>query len=64
MYLWTAEIANDSQGYRVIGTGKKGTFQIDPNMARRYPAVFHVRLFGINANGKVYSADRTYQLTQ
>ncbi|HET9318668.1 MAG TPA: DUF5060 domain-containing protein [Bryobacteraceae bacterium] len=64
MYLWTAEIADDSQGYRVIGTGEKGTFQIDPNMARRYPAVFHVRLFGINANGKVYSADRTYQLTQ
>jgi hypothetical protein len=33
-------------------------------MAKEYPAVFHVRLFGLNANGKVYSQDRTYQLTQ
>jgi hypothetical protein len=64
LYLWTADIADESQGYRVIGTGEKGVFQILPNMARHFPAVFHVRLFGINANGKVYSADRTYQLTQ
>jgi hypothetical protein len=48
----------------VIGTGEKGVFQIPPNMAKEYPAVFHVRLFGLNANGKVYSQDRTYQLTQ
>jgi hypothetical protein len=33
-------------------------------MTHHFPAVFHVRLFGINANGKVYSADRTFQLTQ
>jgi len=64
LYLWTADIADESQGYRVIGTGEKGVLQILPNMARNFPAVFHVRLFGINANGKVYSADRTYQLTQ
>jgi hypothetical protein len=64
MYLWTGEIANELQGYRVIGTGEKGVFQIPPNMAKEYPAVFHVRLFGLNANGKVYSQDRTYQLTQ
>jgi hypothetical protein len=64
LYLWTADIATESQGYRVIGTGEKGVFQIPPNLARHFPAVFHVRLFGINANGKVYSADRTYQLTQ
>ena len=64
LYLWTADIADESQGYRVIGSGEKGLFQILPNMARHFPAVFHVRLFGMNANGKVYSADRTYQLTQ
>jgi hypothetical protein len=64
LYLWTADIADESQGYRVIGTGEKGFFQIPANMAHRFPAVFHVRLFGMNANGKVYSADRTYQLTQ
>ena len=64
MYLWTGEIADELQGYRVIGTGEKGSFQIPANMAKHYPAVFHVRLFGMNANGKVYSVDRTYQLTQ
>lgn len=64
LYLWTADIATESQGYRIIGTGEKGVFQIPSNLARHFPAVFHVRLFGINANGKVYSADRTYQLTQ
>ena len=64
MYLWTADIADESQGYRVIGTAEKGTFHIPANMTRHYPAVFHVRLFGMNANGKVYSLDRTYQLTQ
>ena len=53
-----------NKGYRVVGTGDKGNFQIPANMAKRYPAVFHLRLFGMNANGKVYSADRTYQLTQ
>jgi hypothetical protein len=64
LYLWTGEIANELQGYRVVGTGDKGNFQISANMAKHYPAVFHLRLFGMNANGKVYSADRTYQLTQ
>jgi len=64
LYLWTGEIANELQGYRVVGTGDKGNFQIPANMAKHYPAVFHLRLFGMNANGKVYSADRTYQLTQ
>jgi hypothetical protein len=64
LYLWTADIATESQGYRVIGTGEKGIFHIPANMARHFPAVFHVRLFGMNANGKVYSVDRTYQLTE
>ncbi len=63
LYLWTADIAAESQGYRVIGTGEKGVFQIPANLTSHYPAVFHVRLFGMNAIGKVYSVDRTYQLT-
>ena len=64
MCLWTGEIADELQGYHVIGTGEKGTFQIPANMAQHYPAALHVRLFGMNANGKVYSLDRTYQLTK
>ena len=64
MYFWTGDVAVEPDGYRVIGNGDKGTFQLLPNLARHYPAVFHVRLFGMNGNGKVYSLDRTYQLTQ
>jgi hypothetical protein len=64
LYLWTADIAAESQGYRVIGTGRKGILQIPANLTHNFPAVFHVRVFGMNAVGKVYSVDRTYQLTQ
>lgn len=64
MYLWTGDVADASQGYRVIGTGEKGKFQIPANIAHHFPAVFHVRLFGMNANGKVYSLDHTYQLAR
>jgi hypothetical protein len=30
MWLWTGEVATEGQGYRVLGTGPKGTFQIPP----------------------------------
>ena len=64
MWLWTGEATADGQGYRVIGTGEKGTLQISPGMAVNYPAVLNLRLYGMNANGKVYSVDMTYQLNK
>jgi hypothetical protein len=64
MWLWTGEATADSQGYRVIGTGEKGTLQIPPHIAMTYPAVMDLRLYGMNANGKVYSVDKTYQLNK
>ena len=39
MYLWTAEVAVDGQGFRVIGTGAPGTFVIPPSVAKNFPAV-------------------------
>lgn len=62
MWLWTGEATADGQGYRVIGTGEKGTLRIPPHTALHYPAVLGLRLYGMNANGKVYSVDKTYQL--
>jgi hypothetical protein len=47
-----------------LGTGSKGAFRIPPEIAKNFPAVLHVRLAGMNANGKAYTLDRTYQLTQ
>jgi hypothetical protein len=62
MWLWTGEATVDGQGYRVIGTGEKGTVGFPPHIAINYPAVMDLRLYGMNANGKVYSVDKTYQL--
>lgn len=64
MYLWTGDVARDNQGFRVLGTGGKGTLMMPEGIARNLPAVLHIRLLGMNANGKVYSTDRTYQLTK
>jgi Domain of unknown function (DUF5060)/Protein of unknown function (DUF4038) len=62
MWLWTGDATVDGEGYRVLGTGQKGTLVFQPHIAINYPAVMDLRLYGINANGKVYSVDKTYQL--
>ena len=62
MYLWTAEVAADGFGYRVVATGRQGTFVIPGNLARNYPAVLNLRLAGMNARGKVYFVDRVFRL--
>ena len=64
MWLWTGEVAADRQGYRVLGTGQKGIMQPLSGMAKIYPAVLHLRLYGMNANGKVYALDKAYQLNK
>lgn len=64
MWLWTGDATADGQGYRVVGTGEKGTLQIPPGIALNYPAVMDLRLYGMNANGKVYSLDKTYTLNK
>jgi hypothetical protein len=63
-WLWTGEVARDAQGYRLLGSGQKGTFRIPPGIVKQTPAVLHLRLYGMNALGKVYQIDRTYQVTQ
>ncbi|HET8547820.1 MAG TPA: DUF5060 domain-containing protein [Bryobacteraceae bacterium] len=64
MYLWTGEVSVEGQGYRILGTGPEGTLRLPRNLARRYPAILNLRLYGMNANGKVYALDRIYHLTQ
>ncbi len=62
MYLWTGEVAADGQGFRVLGTGAKGTMSISPTIASNFPAVLSIRITALNANGKAYSMDKVYQL--
>ena len=64
LYLWTVEATNDQQGYRVLGTTQKGEFTIPRSLARTYPAVLNLRVYGINANGKVYALDRVLRATE
>ena len=64
MWLWTGEVAADGQGYRVLGTGQKGSFTPSPLLAKNFPAVMNIRLFAMNANGKVYALDRALQLNR
>jgi len=64
MYLWTGEVATDGQGYRVLGTGPAGTLKIPHDIATHYPAVLQLRVAAMNANGKVYLADKIVQLTK
>ncbi len=64
MYLWTGEVATDGQGYRVLGTGPAGTLKIPRDIATHYPAVLQLRVAAMNANGKVYIADKIVQLTK
>lgn len=63
-YVWTGEVSADGESYRVLGTGPQGSLQIPSNIARRFPALLHIRVTAMNANGKIYIADRNYDLTQ
>lgn len=64
MYLWTGEVVADGQGFRVLATGNNASRRIPQGMARNFPAVLSLRLYGMNANGKVYALDRVYRLAK
>ena len=62
MYLWTGDVSAGGQGYRVIGTGAGGTLRPLNNIAKEFPTIMHLRLYGMNANGKVYALDRALSI--
>ena len=64
MWLWTGEVSAEGQGFRVVGAGPKGTLRLPRGIARHLPAVLDVRLYGMNANGKVYSLVRIFKLAE
>jgi hypothetical protein len=64
LWLWTGEVAADGQGFRVIGTGQKGTLWPLAGLAKNFPAIMHLRLYGMNANGKVYTMDAALGLNR
>ena len=64
MWMWTGDVASGGQGYRVLATGQKGTLAVPPGLAQNYPTSLLLRLYGMNANGKVYAVDRGFGLAQ
>jgi hypothetical protein len=64
MWLWTGEVSADGQGYRVLATGPTGVMRPLTGIAKNFPAIMHLRVYGMNANGKVYAIDRAFQLNQ
>jgi hypothetical protein len=56
-WLWQGDVAADHEGYRVMATGQKGQATVPADLAQNFPAVLHLRLYGMNANGKVYEVD-------
>ncbi|MDW8131345.1 MAG: DUF5060 domain-containing protein [Bryobacterales bacterium] len=61
-WLWVGEVPADGLGFRVLGTGPEGTFRFPRYFARNLPGVLAVRLYGLNANGKLYALDHVYRL--
>jgi hypothetical protein len=64
MYLWTGEVTADHQGYRVLGSGSQGTMQPTSRLAINFPAILLLRVYGMNANGKVYLLTKAAQLNR
>lgn len=62
MYLWTAEAPSFGQGYRVVGTGAKGELKIPAGIVKKPEGVVNIRVYGLNAVGKVYALDRVYHI--
>jgi hypothetical protein len=62
-YLWTGEVLGDGQGFRVLGTGQEGEFQVSKALPAPKPdSSLTLHVTGMNANGKVYILDRVYKL--
>jgi hypothetical protein len=59
---WTAEVSADGEGYRVIGTGVKGSLQVPASIVKNFPAVLSLHANIVNANGKAYLVDRILKL--
>ncbi|HXS95858.1 MAG TPA: DUF5060 domain-containing protein [Candidatus Limnocylindrales bacterium] len=63
MWMWTGEVSQDAQGYRVLATGQQGTFTAPARLATNYPATMLLRVYAMNSYGKVYMVSKGYDLT-
>lgn len=62
MYLAIAEDTVKGQGHRVAGSGEKGFLRFSSEAIGQMPVVVNVRIYGLNAVGKLYFLDKVYKL--
>lgn len=59
---WTLEQPGGSEGYRVVGTGREGTFPFPSAILDKTTGVVSLRVNALNALGKAYTLDKVYRL--
>jgi hypothetical protein len=64
IFVWTGEVTADGENYRVLGTEPNGTFQVPSGIVKHEPASLHMRVYGLNGYGKLYTLDSNFVLTQ
>ncbi|MFY9724682.1 MAG: DUF5060 domain-containing protein [Bryobacteraceae bacterium] len=64
LWMWTADVTADHEGYRVLGTARQGDFTLPDGLAVNYPAIALVRLYAMNGYGTVYMAAKGYDLNR
>ena len=59
---WTLEQPGGSEGYRVVGTGREGTFAFPASILDKTTGVVSLRANIVNGLGKVYTLDKVFRL--
>ncbi len=59
---WTLEQPGGSEGYRVVGTGREGTFTFPRVLLDKTTGVVSLRANVVNTFGKAYTLDKVYRL--
>lgn len=63
-YLIKGDVAAGGQGFRYYASGGKGTFTVPPAVFKSGPTSLMLRVFALNAPGKLYALDYVLQVTQ
>ena len=64
LWMWTAEVTGDHEGYRVLGSAPQGDYTLPASLAIDYPAVALLRLYAMNGYGTVYMVAKGYDFTR
>ena len=61
-YAIAGEVVRDGQGPRVLGTGAEGVLKIPSALLTQPGGVINLRVYGLNAPGKLYALDFVFQV--